>query len=248
MTLFSFRPGSTLVHELDVRAKCVLVCLLSLAILNTGLSGNLICLFFLLVFIKKMGFKLIRILKQLSFFLIFLVLILLSRGLTFPGDPMFTFWGVTLTRQGMALGSLIALRFLSIMFLGLVFTATTRPMEIKAAAQWFLKPVPLIPEKKVAIMISLALRFLPLILNQAAEVSHAVNARCGNLRKNPVQRMIHLTWPLLKKNFKSAEDLTLAMEARCYCENRTDPEFHRSGKEGTAMLFALVFCAVLVFI
>lgn len=248
MTLFTFFPGTGLFHELDVRIKCGLVCLLSLAILQAGLWGNLPCLFFLGYFIKKLGIPLIRLVKQLSFFLFFLVLIFLSRWLTVPGHPLFSLWGFSLSWQGMVSGSLIAIRFLSIMLLGLLFTTSTRPQEIKAAAQWFLTPIPLVPEKRAAIMISLALRFLPLILNQAAEVSHAVNARCGNLRKNPVRRMLNLSWPLLKKTFLSAENLTLAMEARCYSEDRTDPEFHQSGKEILVAVSGLVFCAAIVLI
>ena len=95
-------------------------------------------------------------------------------------------------------------------------------------------------------MISLALRFLPLILSQADEVSHAVNARCGNLRKNPIRRMLNLSWPLLRKTFQTAENITMAMEARCYSEDRTDPEFHGSGKEFLVAGFALALSAGLI--
>ena len=65
----------------------------------------------------------------------------------------------------------------------------------------------------------------------------------GNLRKNPVRRLINLAWPLLKKTFQSADDLSLAMQARCYSENRTDPRFFPNGKEGWVMGLALVFSA-----
>lgn len=246
MTLFSFRPGIGLFHDLDVRLKCALICLFSLAIVKAGLLGNLICLLLLALSLKTLGFRLTRVFKQLSFFLFFLVLIFLSRWLTTPGDPLFSLFGFSLSRQGMALGCLIALRFLAVMLLGLIFTAVTRPRDIKAAAQWLLTPVPLVPEKRAAIMISLALRFLPLIFYQAAEVSHAVNARCGDLRKNPVQRIIHLSWPLLKKTCQTAENLTLAMEARCYCEDRTDPEFQQSGKEARVLILGLAFSAGLI--
>ncbi len=248
MTLFSYKTGQTLAHDLDVRVKCALVCLLSVGLLNTGLLGILICLGFLVFYLKKLNHTLKDLVRRLFFFLFFLILILLSRWATLPGEAMFTLLGITLTWQGLISGGQMALRFLCIMLLGLIFTATTRSGDIKAAAQWFLGPVPFVPEKRAAIMISLALRFFPLILHQAMEISHAVNARCGNLEKNPVKRMVHLTWPLLKKVFSSADNLSLAMEARCYCEDRSDPEFSQSGKEGWVSALALVFSAGLILV
>lgn len=243
MTLFSYHPGHTLWHTLDVRCKCLLVCLLSLVVLKTGLPGNIVCLCVLMFILKTFGLGPARLVTQLKIFLLFLIVIFLSRWAGTPGDPMVTLYGFSLTRQGLASGSLVALRFLVVMLLGLMLTATTRSMEIKAAVQWFFKPVPFIPEKRVAVMAGLALKFMPLILDNAREVTHAVNARCGNLRKNPVRRLINLSWPLLKKTFQSADDLSLAMQARCYSENRTDPRFFPNGKEGWVMGLALVFSA-----
>ncbi len=82
---------------------------------------------------------------------------------------------------------------------------------------------------------------LPLILQQAEETRNAVNSRCGNLEKNPVKRFSHLTLPLLKKTFLSADHLIHAMEARCYSEDRTNPEFEPSGKETIFIIAVLGF-------
>lgn len=243
MTLFSYRPGNTLWHTLDVRCKCLLVCLLSPPVLKTGLPANIVCLCVLMFILKKLGVGPATLVKALKALLLFLILIFFCRWAGTPGDPMVTLHGFSLTRQGFTSGSLVALRFLVVMLLGLILTATTRSMELKAAVQWFFKPVPFIPEKRVAVMVGLALKFMPLILANAREVTHAVNARCGNLRKNPVRRLINLSWPLLKKTFQSADDLTLAMQARCYNENRTDPRFSTNGKEGWVVGLALFFSA-----
>ncbi len=243
MTLFSYHPGDTLWHTLDVRCKGLLVCLLSLAVLKTGLPGNIICLGVLMVILKTLKVGPARLVTQLKVFLLLLTLIFFCRWAVTPGDPMVTLYGFSLTRQGFTSGSLVALRFLIVMLLGLILTATTRSMEIKAAVQWFFKPVPFIPEKRVSVMVGLALKFMPLILDNAREVTHAVNARCGNLRKNPVRRLVNLSWPLLKKTFQSADDLSLAMQARCYSETRTDPRFFPNGKEGWVVGLTLVFCA-----
>jgi len=243
VTLFSYHPGDTLWHTLDVRCKCLLVCLLSLAVLKAGLPGNIICLGVLICMLKTVGVGPARLVAHLKIFFLFLILIFFCRWAVTPGDPVVTLYGFSLTRQGFAAGSLVSLRFLVVMLLGLMLTAATRSMEIKAAVQWFFKPVPFIPEKRVAVMAGLALKFMPLILDNAGEVAHAVNARCGNLRKNPVQRLMNLSWPLLKKTFQCADDLSLAMQARCYNEHRTDPRFSPNGKEGWVMALALIFSA-----
>jgi energy-coupling factor transporter transmembrane protein EcfT len=125
------------------------------------------------------------------------------------------------------------------MVTGLLFSATTRSASLKNAAQWYLRPIPFVPEKRVAVMISLALGFLPLILQQAEETRNAIHSRCGNLEKNPVKRFTRLTLPLLKKTFLSADHLILAMEARCYGEDRTDPEFKPSGREAIFIITGL---------
>lgn len=220
-----------------------MVCLLSLAVLKTGLPGTIICLGVLMGILKTLGLGPARLVTQLKAFLLFLTLIFLCRWAGTAGDPMVTLYGFSLTRQGFFSGSLVSLRFLVVMLLGLILTATTRSMEIKAAVQWFFKPIPFIPEKRVAVMVGLSLKFMPLILDNAREVTHAVNARCGNLKKNPVRRLINLSWPLLKKTFQSADDLSLAMQARGYSENRTDPRFFQNGKEGWILGLTLIFSA-----
>lgn len=243
VTLFSYHPGTTVWHTLDVRCKCLLVCLLSLTVLKAGLPGTVIYLGVLMAILNATGLGPAKIVVQLKVFLLFLIVIFFVRWAGTSGDPMVSVYGFSLTRQGFASGSLVSLRFLVVMLLGLVLTVTTRSVEIKAAVQWFFKPVPLIPEKRVAVMAGLALKFMPLILDNAREVNYAVNARCGNLRKNPVRRLINLSWPLLKKTFQSADDLSLAMQARCYSETRTDPRFSPNGKEGWVMVLTLAFSA-----
>ena len=117
------------------------------------------------------------------------------------------------------------------MLTGLIVCLTTKPSSVTGAVQWFLNPLPCIPEKRVGIMVSLSLKFMPLILKQAHEISNARKARCGDLEKNPVKKIIGLTLPLMKKTFLSADNLISAMESRCFNDDRTDPEFTPSGKE-----------------
>jgi energy-coupling factor transporter transmembrane protein EcfT len=201
----------------------------------------------LFFFLKQIRLPMGQVLKQLRYFIVFLIFILLARALTIPGDPLFSAYGLTISAQGLHQGGLVALRFFLVMVTGLIFSATTRSASLKNAAQWYLKPVPFVPEKRVAVMISLSLSFLPLILQQAQETRDAINSRCGNLEKNPVKRFVRLTLPLLKKTFLSADHLILAMEARCYSEERTDPEFEPSGRETLFIITGLGFFLCMLF-
>jgi energy-coupling factor transporter transmembrane protein EcfT len=246
LTLFTFRAGTTALHRLDVRHKTALVCMVSLALFTSGFAGCLACFLVLYGLIRTIGVSFVRLLAQLKWFILLLGIMFVARALTIPGDPVFSFSGIVATKEGLAQGALVAIRFFLVMMTGLLFSATTRPADLKSAAQWFLKPIPFVPEKQVAIMISLFLRFLPLILDQAQQTSDAVNARCGNLHKNPVRRIRCLTLPVMKKTFMAADNLCLAMDARCFTEDRTDPAFERGGKEKVFLATGAGLCLGMV--
>ena len=147
--------------------------------------------------------------------------------------------------QGITNGILVCWRLALIVILGFAFISTTPPSAIKAAVQWFLKPVPFIPEKKVAVMMGLILRFVPVILDQARETAEAQKARGVENRKNPVYRLIKLSFPILRRTFERADNLVLAMEARCFIENRTDPELVTQKRDWVALMAVCCLCVLL---
>lgn len=235
MTPFEFRPGTSIVHTLDPRTKLFLVCLSSLSILSAGFFACLICLGILMILLHQVSVGPMALVKQLKFFILFLVLIILVRALTTPGDALISIFGTSLTHQGLIQGSLVALRFFLVMVLGLIFAASTPPSNFKAAIQWLLAPIPFVPEKRVGMMISLSLRFLPMILNQTRETNQAIQARCGSQQKNPVKKMTDLGLALMRKTILSADNLAMSMEARCYSEVRTDPALSLGPKDPLAI-------------
>ena len=248
MSLFEFRPGTSLCHTLDPRCKFFLVCLCGITLAAAGWTACLIMLCLAWIGLHRLNITLARLFHQLRFFLIFLAIIVLARGLTQPGHPLVSAAGYHLTQEGLIQGSLIALRFFLIMVIGLIFSSTTRTKDLKAAVQWYLAPVPFIPESQVATTIGLVLRFLPLILSQSAETRLAIQSRCGNLQKNPVKRLTLLVMALMSKSFRSADVLAMAMDARCYSGQRTDPRLLPSGKEPAAMAAGIGVCLVLFFL
>ena len=246
MNIFTFQRGVSALHRLDVRYKTALVCMVSLALLKSGFAGCFICFLVLAWLMHSIGISFILLAAQLKWFIVLLGIMLASKSLTVPGTPLLSCFGLVFTHEGIAQGALVAIRFFLVMVNGLLFSATTRPADLKSAAQWYLTPVPFVPEKRVAIIISLFLRCLPLIFTQAQQVSDAVNARCGNRNKNPVRRIRYLVYPLLKKIFIAGDHLCLAMDARCFSEERTDPVFEAGGNEKRFLAAGLYLCLVMV--
>lgn len=243
---FEFTQGRTSLHTLDPRCKLFLVSLVSVGAASSGPAATFAGSALLLVMVSRIGISPLALVRQLKYFLVFLGLIVLIRGATEEAPPLAGLPGMILSAEGLGHGGVIALRFFLIMLLGLLMSATTRPSDLRAAVQWFLAPVPLVPEKRVGILISLTLRFLPLILSQADEIRQAIRARCGHCRKNPVKRIAVLSLGLLGKTFQTADSMALAMEARCYTENRTDPAPVPGGREPAALVLGTGMFLVLI--
>jgi len=246
LTAFSFQPGTSLLHKLDVRFKLLFLILISLVSLGGGFTG-LGVLTGLVAGLSihsrlplKSGFK------EFRFFLIFLVLILVTRMLTTPGTALIEIKSIAITRPGLISGVLICWRLVIIALLGFLFVFTTPSSEIKAAVQWFLKPAAFIPGKRIATMMGLIARFIPVILNQAKETTEAQRARCVEYRRNPLYRIVRLGVPLIRRTFEQADRLIVAMEARCYSENRTDPDLSATRTDWFALLIITIICGWIV--
>ena len=242
LTTFSYHPGTSLLHKLDVRFKLFFLILLSLISLGGSfqrlgiLSGLMTALIVNSRLPIKSGFK------ELRFFLILLILILGVRLLTTPGTALIEIEFFTITRTGLISGVLICWRLIIIVLLGFLFIFTTPSSEIKAAVEWFIKPVPFVPGKRIATMMGLTARFVPVILNQTKETAEAQRSRCVENRKNPLYRLIRLGIPLIRRTFEQADRLIIAMEARCYSENRTDPALSATRIDWVTLIIIMLLC------
>ena len=245
LTAFNFRPGASFLHELDVRFKLVFLALISLASLKAALLALCVLTFVLICVIIDIRLPIKVILKELRYFLILLLFVFIARALTTPGSPLIQFKAVSVTREGVHGGIIVCWRLLINIMMGLSFVSTTRPSEIKAAVQWFLNPFPFIPAKRIATMMSLIIRFMPVILDQAKETADAQRARGVENRKNPLYRLKKLLIPLMRRTFVSADKLAIAMEARCYSENRTDPGLSCGIRDWIA-LFAVICLSIVI--
>ena len=244
LTSFGYQAGDSLLHHIDARIKILIVILISLIGLNLHLTGLALLTSLLLGLIVHARLSLISGLRELRYFLILLIFIFVARALSTDGPPLIELRFVSVSIQGLHSGLLVCWRLAMIVILGFAFISTTRPSTIKAAVQWFLKPVPFIPEKKVALMMGLILRFVPLIFHQAGEIAEAQKARGVENRKNPVYRLTKLAFPLVRRTFERADDLVAAMEARAFTENRSDPELTLHHRDWICLI---VVCCLSIF-
>lgn len=243
LTTFSYHPGTSLLHKLDVRFKLLFLISISLVSLTGGFRGLGVLTVLLTVLIIHSRLPLKSSFKEFRYFMLLLLLILAARMLTTPGTALIEINSIAITRTGLMSGSRICWRLVIIAGLGFLFVYTTRSSEIKAALEWLLKPFGFIPAKHVAIMMGLIVRFIPVILNQAKETAEAQRARCLENRKNPLYRLMRLGVPLIRRIFEQADRLTVAMEARGYSANRTDPALSATRKDWIALLILILMCA-----
>ena len=248
LTPFHYRDGNTLLHSLDARFKIILLILFSLATLNTSiLALALLTLMIssLMAFIRLHFFDLVR---ELRYFFMLLVIVFIIRFVATPGEPWFQLFQITLTKQGMMDGLLVCWRLLLVVLMAFIFVSSTRTSAIKSAVERLLAPIPLIPEKRVATMMGLIVRFIPVIFQKVQGVSDAQKSRCVTNRKNPIYRLRALSIPLMRGIFQDADKLAMAMTARCYDENQTIPPKNVRTIDWLTLTFGGLTCLVLFLI
>lgn len=240
---------SSFLHRFDVRFKMFFLVLLSIATIHAEFFGLSILLLTQTLAVILTNISIKRLIRELKYFFIFLGFIFVVRGLSTPGETFFQIsifsLVISVTKQGIFSGALVCFRLFLVVLLGYLFVWSTIPSQIRVGVAWFLKPVPLIPEKKIATMLSLLIRFLPMILQESKETLNAQRARCIENRKNPFYRLIKLAIPMLRRIFLKADDLVLAMEARGYTENRTMPRLCSKKSDWLSLLFVVSLCLIM---
>ncbi|MBT3224779.1 MAG: energy-coupling factor transporter transmembrane protein EcfT [Deltaproteobacteria bacterium] len=224
LTVFDFHSGSSFLHRLDIRFKLLILIGVNLSVALASQSGLAGLSTVLILTLWWLRISVRRLLSEIRLFLLLLVLIFSARAFSTPGSPLIPSWTASLTTEGLQAGGLICWRLSLIVMLGLLFIYTSKPLEVKAAIQWYFRPIPGVSGQRIALMISLMIRFIPMILELSGEISEAQRSRAIESRKNPLFRMKVFVLPLLEGVFKKADEMVDSMEARCFSENRTDPE------------------------
>ena len=211
---FHYFPGNSFLHQWDARCKVLGLLIITLSLLQFKASlfmFNSVMLIGLLILSRL---PLIQFLREFRFWAIFLFILFLFQVLFSQGDRLSFLPWLPVSKEGLILGGITVWRLGLILCYATVFTAVTRPKELRDATTWFIQPVPFLSERRIGLMVSLTIRFFSIILDEAEEVRLAHKARLGDQNKNPFRRAKFLALPLLRRSFSRAEDVTLALAAR----------------------------------
>ena len=223
ITLGQFFPGDTLAHKLDPRTK-LLVTVLYVVALFTAKSyiayGVLILTLIVAVRISRVGAKaLFKGLKPVLFIIAFTALLNLFYT---PGTELCHFWIFRITIEGVRAAITMMLRITLLIMGTFLLTYTTSPIRLTDGLESLLGPLKKIkvPVHELAMMMSIALRFIPTLIEETdkimkAQIARGADFESGNIFKR-AKAMVPLLVPLFISAFRRANDLAMAMEARCY--------------------------------
>ncbi|MDO4670723.1 MAG: energy-coupling factor transporter transmembrane protein EcfT [Aerococcus sp.] len=255
LILGRYLPGNSLVHRLDPRMK-ILAMIFMLAIIffaNNWLT-NVVLIAFTLAMVLATGISLkvfIRGLKPMLFLIVLTVL--LQVFFTTKGAVLFRLGPIVLTTGGLENAFFILIRFVLIIFISTVLTLTTSPLDITNAIESLLAPIKnIFPVHEMALMLSIALRFVPTLLDETDTIMDAQRARGVDFSEgNIMQRaksFLPILIPLFISAFDRAYDLSTAMEARGYrgSEGRTKYRLLYWQNLDTVMLLGVVVVGALV--
>ncbi len=213
----------SVIHKLDPRVKLggTLLYIISLFCFNNFIGYALAVLFLgIVIRLSHVPFKLmVRGMKAIVFLL--LITAAFNLFLT-PGEPIVSVWKLSITKEGVALAVTMAVR-LSLLIIGSsIMTLTTTPNNLTDGMEKMMSPLKVfrIPVHEVAMMMSIALRFIPILLEETDKIMKAQIARGADFESGNIfaraKALVPLLIPLFVSAFRRANDLAMAMEARCY--------------------------------
>ena len=231
ITIGQYYPAQSPIHSMDARLKLAItfIFIVSLFIVNSfvGYAFVIACMG-LVIKTSKVPLKfMLKGLKSIMIIILFTVFInlFLTRGETVLLHVGF----ITVTLEGVLLAAKMCIRLVLLIVGSSILTLTTTPIQLTDAIEYILKPFKKIgvPAHEIAMMMTIALRFIPTLLDETDKIMKAQQARgadfdTGNLIQK-AKALIPILVPLFISAFRRAEELALAMEARCYRgdENRT---------------------------
>ncbi|MCD1146740.1 energy-coupling factor transporter transmembrane protein EcfT [Peptoniphilus sp. KCTC 25270] len=223
ITIGQYFPADTAVHRLDPRFKITLMFffIISLFFINSFSPYILIVLWLILV-IKKSEIPMdmmIRGIKPLKWIIIITVIMNIF---FIPGEVIFEYSFISITKEGVRQAIFMAIRLVLLVLGTSLLTLTTSPIELTEGIEKLLSPLKKIgfPAHAIAMMMTIALRFIPTLIEEADKIMKAQMARgadfeSGNLLSR-AKNLVPLMVPLFINALRRADDLANAMEARCY--------------------------------
>ena len=258
ITLGQYYQTDSVIHRLDPRVKLVgTICFIISLFIVDNFIGYLLAAIFLVMVIRlsKVPFKfMVRGMKAIVFLLV--IAVVFNLFLT-PGEVVFSFWKLQITKEGIRLAVFMGIRLCFLIMGSSIMTLTTTPNNLTDGLEKLLGPLKVlkVPVHEIAMMMSIALRFIPILLEETdkimkAQIARGADFESGNLIKK-VKSLVPLLVPLFISAFRRANDLAMAMEARCYRggDHRTKmkPLIYqkRDRLAYVVILFYLVLCVLI---
>lgn len=223
ITLGQYYQTDSVLHRLDPRVKLVatLCFIISLFVVENFIGYVAAGVFlFVMIRLSHVPFKfMVRGMKAILFLL--LIAVIFNLFLT-PGEVLISVWKLKITKEGIRLAFLMAVRLCFLIIGSSIMTLTTTPNQLTDGLEKLLHPLKHIrvPVHEIAMMMSIALRFIPILMEETdkimkAQIARGADFESGNLIKK-AKSLVPLLVPLFISAFRRANDLAMAMEARCY--------------------------------
>ncbi|TZE82751.1 energy-coupling factor transporter transmembrane component T family protein [Calorimonas adulescens] len=237
ITIGQYVPGESVIHRLDPRTKILLtlIFIISLFII-TRFSGYIIAAAFLFTVIYLSRIPARYIIKGLRGIIIILLITVLINMFMTPGRVLWSFLFLKVTYEGLTQAAFMGLRLVFLIVGTSILTLTTPPIIMTDGIEYLLKPLrPIgVPAHELAMMMTIALRFIPTLMEETDKIMKAQMARGADFESgnvlNRARNMVPLLVPLFINAFRRADELAIAMEARCY-----------RGGEGRTRLHELIY-------
>ena len=257
VTIGQYYPGNTVIHRLDPRLKIMATFLfiISLFIVNQFLAYGLVIAYLgASIILSKVPLKFI--IRGLRPILVIIILTFVLNMFLTPGEVWFSIFGkLTVTKEGFRQASFMAIRLTLLITGTSLLTLTTSPIQLTDGIEKLLNPFRKIgvPAHELAMMMTIALRFIPTLMEETNKIMKAQMARGGDFESgNLIQRaksLVPLLVPLFISAFRRADELAMAMEARCYRggEGRTRLKtLHYQWRDLITAIFSLGYLALLI--
>ena len=239
ITLGQYFPGNTVVHRLDPRTKLLMVILFIVALFTAeGPIAYLAVFLFLGIAVGLSRIPPRTILKGLKPLVVIICLTGLLNLFYTPGTPVVKFWVLTITREGIFSALFMIWRILMLITGTFMLTYTTSPIALTDGLELLLNPLKRIkvPVHELAMMMSIALRFIPTLIEETDKIMSAQKARGADFESGGIiqkaKALIPILVPLFISAFRRADELAVAMECRCYHGDEGRTKLHVLQYEG----------------
>ena len=251
ITLGQYYQTESRIHALDPRTKIVLTFLYIISLfLFDNFIGYGIAFVFLATAIVMSHVPLRFMLRGLKTIFFLLLITLIFNLFMTPGEELICVWKLTITREGLRSASMMGLRLFFLIVGSSIMTLTTTPSQLTDGLERLMKPLTVFhaPVHEVAMMMSIALRFIPILVEELdkimkAQISRGADFETGNIFKK-AKGMVPLLVPLFVSAFRRANDLAMAMEVRCYRGGNGRTKLHPlkyRGGDIAAYILALIY-------